>query len=158
MTTMVELRLATSKQGGSERFACNLEFWNLMIELGSTFGWKPLGATYVATPIKLARQPEARKRDYEPGPWRDAKTVEAQDASRWANALSGAKASRHLRNLTKDHLSARAQPNGDVDICNPKFDAEFADAMDEFIHYLHKGAFSFAAGSSGDIAPMSARK
>lgn len=158
MNTIVEMRLTTRKQGGSERFACNLKFWNLMVELGTTFGWKPLGATYVATPIRQAPGSEARKRDYEPGTWRDAKIVEAQDASEWANALSGARESSHFEKLTKLRCDSIGQPNRKVDIRNPKLDAAFAESVGEFIQYLHKGAFSFAAGDSDDIPLMSERK
>jgi hypothetical protein len=158
MNTMIEMRLEVRKQGGCERFSCNLVFWTLMVELGEAFGWKPFGSTYVATSIKGVRGPQTLRHDYEPGVWRDAKRIETQDASGWADALSAARASPHLNNLTQSHRSSIGQQHSDADNHDRKSDAAFLEAMDEFIQYLHKGAFSFAAGDDDEIPLMSARK
>jgi hypothetical protein len=155
-TTLVEMRQDSRKRGVSDSRTYTLEFWMLMIELGETFGWKQIGATYVATPIKKSKDPEFLKHDYVPGVWRDAKRVEAKDAARWADALGAARASPHLYNMTKARRRSMGQPNGDVDIRNRRLDAAFLKAMDDFIGRLHEGAFSFAAeGASAESTASS---
>jgi hypothetical protein len=157
MNTMVEMRLVARKQGGCERFSCNLVFWNLMLELGEAFGWKPLGAAYLAAPVKGIHEHQSVRHGYQPGAWRDAKLIETDDASGWANALSTARASSHLGNLTRSHGSIE-QSIDEYGRHSQRDDAAFLAAMDEFIDYMHKGSFSFAAGDADDIALMSARK
>ncbi|HYM34002.1 MAG TPA: hypothetical protein VET48_01335 [Steroidobacteraceae bacterium] len=157
MNTMVEMRLEARKQGGSERFACNLEFWNLMLELGEAFGWKPSGAAYLAAPVRGIQKLQSVRHGYQPGAWRDSKLVDVADASGWADALDTARASPHFDKLTtlrrdSNDASAVEYGKGEHD------DTAFFAAMNEFIQYLRKGAFSFSSGDADDIAVMSARK
>lgn len=154
---IVELRHDSRKRGDSTRRTCTLEFWTLMIELGHAFGWKEDGATYVAIPIRRNKVPDHLKRDYTPGIWRDAKRVESNDAARWGNALGAARISPHLDNMTKTRRTSMGQPNTALHIRNRRLDAAFLTAMDEFIRYLHDGAFTFAAEERSDSFSVSSK-
>lgn len=157
MEATVELRHDSRKRSDATRRTCTLEFWTLMIELGRTFGWKQDGATYVSIPITRKKEPESRKRDYSPGIWRDAKRVESNDAARWGDALGLARLSPHLDNMTKSRRTSMGQRNAEIHIRNRRLDAAFLASMDEFIRYLHDGAFTFATEDRFDSPTASSK-
>jgi hypothetical protein len=121
--------------GGRNRFSCSLPTWDLLAELGRTFGWHPKGTTYVVPVATRTTAPALR--NYQPGGSQDTKSVEAQDALGWARALELAKTSPHVAAMIAARGAALAQggkPEGGLP----------PGALEEFIEFAFGGAFKFA--------------
>lgn len=121
--------------GGRDRFSLSLASWQLMLELGVTFGWQPQGTTYVLPPT--SKLEAVVRHDYQPGDVRDHKNVSAEDAINWARALAAAKSSTDF---------ARLIANGQQLEAGAPIQASF----DEFVEYAYGGAFAFAARDRAD--------
>jgi hypothetical protein len=120
---------------GRNRFSCSLPTWELLAELGQTFGWHAKGTTYVVPVTSRATMPALR--NYQPGGSQDTKSVEAEDALGWAGALERAKASPHVPAMIEARAAALAKdgkPAGDLP----------PGGLEEFIEFAHGGAFKFA--------------
>ena len=140
---MVRMTRIDAQAGGLQHFACSSAAWELLLELGQSFGWKPAGTTYM--PARVKEVPDAAVRhDYRPGDTRDRKCINGEDALVWARALSEARHSPHLDTL----LGSRPAPtvlaeSASVDQVRSA-NAPFTVVMDEFIEYAFAGPFSFA--------------
>jgi hypothetical protein len=91
-------------RAGEDQFSCTLTHWNFLRDLGKTFGWRPVGTTYLPQRGEQARHAPI-KHDYQPGDSQDSKRVGIDDSSRWAAALDGARRSPFISGM----LQARAQ-------------------------------------------------
>ena len=143
MSYMIEMVRDAAEAGGRDRFAVSVEVWELLQDVGKTFGWKPHGTTYVReSSAKPLDAPAVH--DYRPGDRFDRKTITADDARAWAAALNAARYSPHLVALVG------TRP-GEVVLHGPattdetqSANAPFAVSMNEFAEYAYGGAFSFA--------------
>jgi hypothetical protein len=121
--------------GGRNRFSCSLPTWELLAELGHTFGWRPKGTTYVVPVTSRATAPALR--NYQPGGSQDTKWVEAEDALGWARALELAKTSPYMPAMIEARaatLVKDGRPAGDL----------LPGLFEEFIEFAYGGAFKFA--------------
>jgi hypothetical protein len=163
MEFMVNMARDSLERGGRDLFSCTSTEWRLLLTIGSTFGWKPRGATYL--PVRGASIPDATVRhDYEPGEPRDDKQVEAEDALAWATSLSEARRSPHLAALVSGEPDSTSYARQRSERGTTAVET-FLPVMDEFIEYAFGGAFSFARADE-DLptpgrrlyAPMNSRK
>lgn len=120
---------------GRNRFSCSLPAWELLAELGRTFGWHPQGTTYVVPITDRATVPALR--NYEPGGSQDSKRIELEDAMGWARALELAKTSPHFAAMIQARADARAASGKPVGDLPP-------GVFEEFIEFAYGGAFEFA--------------
>jgi hypothetical protein len=121
--------------GEHNRFSCSLATWELLAELGRTFGWHPKGTTYVVPVTSRATVPALR--NYEPGGSQDTKWIEAEDALGWARALEHANASPHVRAMTEARAASLAKEGKRTDDLLP-------GVLEEFVAFAYGGAFKFA--------------
>lgn len=144
ISAIVRMTKPSSASGHSDGFACSVDAWRLLQELATSYGWEPLGTTYVSSArgaVDLARH------NYEPGNRNDLKCVECQDAHDWANALRAARESseaallieRGTAQAVSSQLSAADTLSGS---------APFVAVLHEFIEYARSGAFNFGPGNS----------
>lgn len=149
MTFIVNMLRNSAETGGRDRFTCSCAAWELLIELGQAFGWKPRGAMYLPAAIS-SRSPPVLRHDYQPGDPKDYKQVEAEDAVAWAVALSEARRSPHLAAM----LGARPGPSilsGETSAEQlSSANAPFSTTLDEFIEYAFGGAFVFARANRAE--------
>jgi hypothetical protein len=131
MEFMVSMVRGSTDAGGRDRYSCSMGDWDLLLQIGKTFGWKPAGSTYLPAP-KASVIDATVRHDYEPGDKKDYKQVDAQDAVAWAQALSEARRS--------PHLAAMVGVRSAEDAIDPRYTA----LLDEFIAYAYRGEFSFA--------------
>lgn len=124
-----------SVPGGRNRFSCSLPTWELLAELGRTFGWHSQGTTYVVPVTSKATFPALR--NYQPGGSQDSKRIEAEDAMEWARALDLAKASPHVPAMIEARAIAIAGSG------KPACDLP-PGLLEEFIEFAYGGAFEFA--------------
>lgn len=135
MSAIVEMFREAAAPKGRNRFACPMPIWELLWELGSSFGWHPQGTTYVM-PLKSAVDTPAR-RNYEPGGSQDHKHVEDADARAWARALEVAKGS--------PHVAAMIEARSVALVGSGKLGSDLLPGvLDEFIEFAYGGAFEFA--------------
>jgi len=128
-------------EAGRDEFFCATADWNLLIELGNTFGWKSLGTSYM--PGTLTLMPEHPTRhDYLSGDRLDSKLVDAADAHSWASALLEARSSPHLTALLSDRFPS-STPLTDAANDIPDAQTAFLAAMENFISYALCGSFEF---------------
>jgi hypothetical protein len=143
MSFMIEMVRDSAEAGGRDRFSVSDEAWDLLQEIGKTFGWKPAGATY-------ARHAAAKPldavvlHDYRPGDRLDAKIVADEDARAWAAALTTARHSPHLLALIGARPGVVVLDEAASKDETRSANAPFAVSMNEFIEYAFGGAFSFA--------------
>lgn len=147
MEILVEMVRIAVEPGGRDRFSCSLSAWQLFRRLGETFGWQPLGTTYIPAAAKKLSPAEAKaslppaRHDYSPGVAQDSKHVDAIDALEWARALERARNSPHLHALiaswSPEFVAADATP----EIGQARVEA----LLDEFIQYAYGGEFAFFA-------------
>jgi hypothetical protein len=136
MNGTVEMFRAAVEREGRDRFSCSLAVWELLVEIGQTFGWQPKGTTYLVSPRQKVETPALR--NYQPGNALDHKRVETEDAIAWARALEVAKRSPHLAAM----MNARSEAIGASDGTAPH--------LDEFIAFAYGGAFTFAISREPD--------
>jgi len=137
-----------SKPGGRNRFSCSLSTWELLAELGRTFGWHPKGTTYVVPVTSRATSPALR--NYQPGGSQDTKWVETEDSLGWARALELAKASAYVPAMIEARAAALAKegkPAGDL----------LPGVLEEFVEFAYGGAFKFAIWGDTPVETGSAR-
>ena len=144
MGATIEMFRGSAKSKDPPGFACSLELWELLWELGQTFGWRPKGATYVAPAGRKISTPILR--NYDPGAALDRKWVDAGDALDWAAALSVARQSPHLEAM----LDARCAPAGGVGGCERD---QLPFVIDRFIGFASNGAFEFAVADPASEQP-----
>ena len=127
---------------GVGQLACSSDAWDLLLEIGKTFGWKALGASYVPTDVEMTLNGVTRH-DYQPGDRQDSKLVNTADALAWATALSEAHASLHLAEMIGDSppISTRHETDGAED--TRVINVSFATTMDEFMAFAYGGEFTF---------------
>src|SRR5215217_5777023 len=110
MNDIVEMYRDAVERGGRDRFSCTVPIWELLQEVAQTFGWLPMGASYVAPPKLTVEAP--LRHDYRPGGARDVKRVEKEDAAAWASALKSAQNSPHLAAMITARADAMATADG----------------------------------------------
>jgi hypothetical protein len=137
MVAMVEMVRKAAEAGGRDRFSCPVPVWELLRELGETFGWRPKGTTYVLSPNSKIETPA--RRNYQPGEARDHKSVAAEDAAAWAAALVKAKKSPHFAAMIQSRSDASKEA---IEL--------LPGALDEFIEFAYGGSFAFAVSTSID--------
>jgi hypothetical protein len=125
-------------------FSCSLDEWELLRELGQTFGWRPKGVTYVAPPGRKIVAPA--QRNYQPGEWLDRKWVDADDARAWGQALHLARQSSHMEAM----ITARCAGAGE-DVGRRRHD-HLLSVVDTFAEFTGAGAFEFAVAAPADSA------
>jgi hypothetical protein len=135
MSIVVEMFREAAAPHGRNRFACPMQIWELLSELGQAFGWHPQGTTYVL-PAKSTVEAPAR-RNYQPGSLRDHKQVGAEDAMAWARALEVARLSPHTAGMIAARSAALADAGQAGGVPLP-------GVIDEFIQFAYGGAFEFA--------------
>lgn len=138
MKVTVEMYRDAAEPSGRDRFSCSMPAWELLQELGQTFGWRPMGATYIA-PAKLKVEAPARH-DYRPGGSLDQKRIEQDDAVAWAGALVLAKDSTHLAAMIAARTGATAA-DGEVT------EELLPGVIEEFVEFAYGGAFTFTLAS-----------
>jgi len=129
----VELSRDAGNLDRGDRFSCPLSVWELLRELGRTFGWNPTGTTYVVPEKSKVEAPALR--NYQPGGALDRKHVTAADALAWANALTVARHSPHLAAM----MDARS--SSDQTTCET---GQLLDRLERFIEFARRGAFTFS--------------
>jgi hypothetical protein len=129
MGNKVEMFRDAIAPNGRNRFSCSLQAWEFLQELAETFGWRPKGTLYIASP--KAKIEAAARHNYQPGNTLDPKCIEADDAMAMAHALDVAKRSAHFDAM----IAARTG----IDSQEP-----LPVVIDEFVHYAYGGAFTFA--------------
>jgi hypothetical protein len=135
VSATIEMFRDAGSSRGRNRFSCSLSTWELLTELGRTFGWRPTGTTYVVPVTSRAQAPALR--NYEPGGSQDTKLIETQDALAWAQALELAKTSPHVPAMIEARALALARggrPAGDL----------LPGIIEEFVVFAYGGAFKFA--------------
>jgi hypothetical protein len=135
MSIIVEMFREAAAPKGRNRFSCPMATWELLWELGRTFGWNPKGTTYVL-PAKSTVEIPAR-RNYQPGSAHDHKHVDVEDARAWASALEVAKLSPHSVRMIDAQSGALAGTSSEL----------LPGVIDEFIEFAYGGAFEFAIWS-----------
>jgi hypothetical protein len=146
MLFMIDMLRNSAERGGRDRFACSSVAWDLLLELGQAFGWKPLGTIYLPTAVS-SRAASGVRHDYQPGDPKDSKQVEVEDAIAWAQALSEARRSPHLAAMLGDRPGPAALNVGASAEQLSSVNAPFNTTLDEFIEYAFGGAFVFARSS-----------
>jgi hypothetical protein len=141
---VVEMYRDAAEPSGRDRFSCPVGIWELLHEIGRTFGWLPTGATYVA-PGQLTVEVPAR-RDYLPGGALDQKRIEQDDAIAWARALDLAKDSPHLASMVTARAGAISALDGQVT------ETLLPGVIEEFVEFAYGGAFTFVLSSSPDAS------
>jgi hypothetical protein len=136
MHAVIEMFRETPESSSFARFSCALPTWELLHELGETFGWRPKGTTYAAPPGRKIAAPA--QRNYQPGDSRDRKWVDAEDARAWASALHVARRSSHLEAMIDARFVTAGERMGE-----PERD-ELLSLIDRFIDFSQGGAFEFA--------------
>jgi len=132
----VELLRDAAESHGRDRFSCPGAVWDLLLELGETFGWRPAGTTYLVPPKSKVTTPA--RQNYQAGDSLDYKRVEAEDAIAWASALEDSRHSPHFIAI----VSARSAAVGG----GASIDS-LLSLIDEFIVYVYGGAFTFATAA-----------
>lgn len=142
MSEVVEMYRDAAERGGRDRFSCSVATWELLQEVGQTFGWHPTGASYVATVRGKVENPA--RRDYRPGRTLDEKRIERDDALAWAGALELAKGSPHLAAMIAARADAILAAGG------PGGAAPLPGVIEEFVEFAYGGAFTFVIASDAE--------
>lgn len=142
MGFMVDMVRDSAESGGRDRFSCTPEVWDLLLEVGKAFGWKPQGTSYV--PSAAVSSEMTIRHGYRPGDRQDFKRFDAEDAAALARALSEAKRSPHLAAMLGERPGPAALGSEASVEELSSANAPFAVVMDEFIEYAFGGEFSFA--------------
>lgn len=135
MSRSVNMFRDSAERHGRDRYSCPLPVWDLLRELGETFGWRPRGTTYMSPPKGTAET--SVRHTYQPGDALDHKKVDADDAMEWAGALQVAKRSPHFAAMIEARSAALAPGIGAAGEPLP-------GVLDEFIEFAYGGAFTFA--------------
>jgi hypothetical protein len=139
---MVEMVRDAAESGGRDRFSCTSAAWELLLESGEAFGWRPQGTTYVSRPGST--QLISAKHDYQPGGPTDQKQLTSEDAIAWAKALDEARRSPHFAAM----LAKRSgRDPAAIDDTPAEQTHGHSAACAEFIEYAYGGAFAFAASA-----------
>lgn len=140
MNAVIEMFREGAESYGFGRFSCSLQTWELLHELGETFGWRPRGTTYAEPAGRKGPSPATR--NYQPGASLDRKWVDAEDARAWAAALDVARQSPHALAMIDARSAAWA---GDID---QRERDELRLIVDRFVEFLYIGAFEFAVANA----------
>jgi hypothetical protein len=142
MGFVVSMIRKSVEPGGRDRFECSDEAWELLLNSGKAFGWKPWGTSYTSIDSETLSTTQTLH-DYRPGDSRDRKYIGSDDAHAWAAALKNARGSPHFSAMVdaRSDLSVHRVVGGDGE---GYLDAATASFIDEFIEYAFGGAFSFA--------------
>lgn len=120
--------------GGRNVFSCTEREWELLVQLGQSFGWSGRGATYVRH-VGASANDEARH-GYRAGEPRDPKRIDSEDAMNWAAALDGARRTQRIDAMLE--ATTRTDQQGPID------PMQFAAILDDFIEYAYGGEFTFS--------------
>ena len=138
MGQVVRLYRDAAEKHGRDLFACSVDTWTFLLELGHTFGWRSQGTTY-ELPSKSKIETAAR-RDYQPGAFADRKLITADDAINWARALELALDSPHLTAIIQARSKGASADGSDAQ--------SISHSIAEFVQYAYGGAFTFAREES----------
>jgi hypothetical protein len=142
MSDIVEMYRDAPEPGGRDRFSCSVSTWELLQEIGQTFGWRPMGAIYVA---RVQPKVDTRaRRDYRAGGALDQKQIEREDAIAWASALQVARKSPHLAAMIAARGAATASTDAQV------AEALLPGVIDEFVEFAFGGAFTLVLSSAAE--------
>ncbi len=142
MDYLVNMVRDSVEAGGRDHFSCSSSAWDLLLELGHTFGWKPLGTSYAPSDTAMAPDNPTRH-DYRPSDRQDSKLVVAADALAWAAALNEARSSPHLAIMLEERRLVATSSNTSSADALRSVNTPFVSTMDEFIAYAFGGAFEF---------------
>ncbi len=131
MSSDVQMFRMAAEPQGRDRFSCPLPVWELLREIGETFGWQPMGTTYIAPPKRSVDT--SVRHNYQPGDPLDQKCVEAEDALAWARALEVAKRSPHFVAMKSRFTTNGIDTIGELP----------PGVLDEFIEFAYGGTFTF---------------
>jgi len=143
MTYTVNIVRVSGALNGGDRFACSSDAWELTMEIGRAFGWKPRGASYVRTK-RVDLSTTVVLHDYRPGDSRDLKCVDTDDAKAWANALIAARRSPHLAAMVSGRAGNAVLELAAMANAGKSVDLPINEVLDEFIEFALGGAFLFA--------------
>jgi hypothetical protein len=135
MSNVVEMYRDATEPGGRDQFSCSTAAWELLQEIGRTFGWHPMGTSYVA-PAQLKVESPVR-RDYRPGDALDQKRIEQDDAAAWAKALELAMDSAHFQAMIRARADATTGADGQA------AEVLLPGVIQEFVEFAYGGAFTF---------------
>ncbi len=134
---LVEMVRNAAEPHGRDHFACPPGVWDLLQELGQTFGWQPKGTTYAVRPNHKDVMDPARH-DYRPGDALDRKRLDEDDAVAWARALQTAKESVQFDALLAHHLARHtAVVESQIPVVK--------SLIFEFTEFAYGGEFTFAS-------------
>lgn len=132
---VVELFRDPGTPGGAQ-FSCSLSDWNFLWELARTFGWHPIGTTYLLRHGQPAQHLPI-KHDYQPGDSQDRKRVEANDCWQWIAALEGARRSPFLSGMLQAHAKLQPSDSGATE-------AALGLLIQNFIEFARRGPFTIS--------------
>lgn len=131
-----DLVLELSREPSADQFTCSLPDWNFMRDLGQTFGWHPVGTTYLPQQGQRARH-NPIKHDYQPGDSQDRKRVEAADSAQWAEALEIARRSPFISGMLRTHVQLQGASAANTE-------QSLQLQVRNFISFARRGAFTIA--------------
>lgn len=141
---MIEMVRNAREAKGRDRFACPETVWSLLQQIGTAYGWRAKGTTYLAPPELQAAQ--LSRHDYVAGGLLDRKEVDDDDAKAWARALDSAQKSDQLHALvTSSKAASEVKPIQTLH-----------SLIYEFTEFAYAGAFTF--GESQMEAPVEAMR
>lgn len=127
------------RDSGDDQFTCTLTDWNFIRDLGRTFGWRPVGTTYLPQLGQRARN-NPIKHDYQPGDTQDSKRVEAHDSAQWAAALDAAERSPFISGMLRAYEQRQDRNPTDTE-------HSLHSQLQTFIQFARRGAFTIALKS-----------
>lgn len=128
-----------------DRFVCDGNAWNLLLDVAVAFGWKQRGTTYLPNSFSTANAgapSRLMRHNYQPGNPCDPKCVDNIDAIAWAAALSTGNRSPYLPAMLRATHRIDTDFPAALRICrhSDTFDA----TMKSFTQYAFGGAFAFS--------------
>lgn len=124
------------REPGDDHLMCTLPDWNFMRDLGKTFGWHPVGTTYLPQQGQRSRH-KPIKHDYQPGDSQDRKRIEANDCEQWAAALDEARRSPFISGMLRTHAQLQ-------DASDAGTEQSLHAQLQNFIEFVRRGAFTIA--------------
>jgi hypothetical protein len=124
------------QEPGPAELSCTLSDWDFLCELGKTFGWHPVGTTYLLRRGQRVQHVPIR-RDYQPGDSKDRKSIEIKDCARWAAALETARRSPFVSSMVRAHVELQ-EPGSEGS------EQALHLLLQSFIEFAGRGAFTVA--------------
>lgn len=145
MVFIVEMFWGTIDSPEHRFFACHDKVWKELLQLGQAHGWRPAG-TVPDSGSKVRWDEDGKfSGDYKPVDWLYCKTVLAEDAAAWAEALELVRTKLRKHELKvfaapKPILLVEGMTKEEFRRINSGITEKF---LTKFLIFLRKGAFSF---------------